>query len=60
LIGTLAVCAFSFAFSFGLMSLLKATIGIRVSEEEEVKGLDIGEHDMEAYPDTTSEQIAFN
>lgn len=60
LIGTLSICAFSFAFSFGLMYALKATIGIRVSEEEEIKGLDIGEHDMEAYPESTGEQIAFN
>jgi Amt family ammonium transporter len=60
LIGTLSVCAFSFAFSFGLMSLLKATMGIRVSHEEEVKGLDLGEHEMEAYPDPSGEQMAFN
>jgi Amt family ammonium transporter len=60
LIGALAVCAFSFLFTFGLMSALKATMGIRVSEEEEVKGLDIGEHDMEAYPDPSGDQMAFN
>lgn len=58
LIGALSVCAFSFAFSFGLMYALKATMGIRVSEEEEIKGLDIGEHDMEAYPDATGDQLA--
>jgi len=28
--------------------------GIRVSEEEETQGLDIGEHGMEAYPDFAS------
>ena len=28
---------------------LKATLGIRVSAEEEFEGLDIGEHGMEAY-----------
>jgi Amt family ammonium transporter len=28
---------------------LKATLGIRVSPEEEAEGLDIGEHGMEAY-----------
>jgi Amt family ammonium transporter len=32
-----------------LFGILKATIGIRVSEEEEIGGLDIGEHGMEAY-----------
>jgi Amt family ammonium transporter len=28
---------------------LKATLGIRVSPEEEFEGLDVGEHGMEAY-----------
>lgn len=41
-----AVCLPSAALIFGV---LKATVGIRVSEEEELKGLDIGEHGMEAY-----------
>lgn len=58
LIGTLSVCVFSFAFSFGLMYALKSTMGIRVSEEEEIKGLDLGEHEMEAYPESTGEQMA--
>ncbi len=31
--------------------LLKVLIGIRVSEAEEIEGLDLGEHDMSAYPD---------
>lgn len=31
--------------------LLKFTMGIRVSEAEELEGLDLGEHDMAAYPD---------
>ncbi len=30
---------------------LKFTIGLRVSEEEEIEGLDLGEHDASAYPD---------
>ena len=33
-----------------IFGVIKAVIGIRVSEEEELKGLDIGEHGMEAYP----------
>jgi len=55
LVGALAVCAFSFTFAFGLFYLLKVTIGIRVSEEEELKGLDIGEHEMHAYEDSVSQ-----
>lgn len=59
LYGTLAVGAFTFVFAFGLMYLLKITLGIRVSEEEEIKGLDIIEHEMEAYSEGV-EQGAFN
>ena len=49
LIGTLAVGAFSFVTSFGIFAALKAVMGIRVDEEEEIRGLDLGEHDMHAY-----------
>jgi Amt family ammonium transporter len=35
--------------AFTIFGALKATIGIRVSEEEEKRGLDIGEHGMESY-----------
>ena len=31
--------------------IVKMTMGLRVSEEEEVEGLDVGEHGLEAYPD---------
>ncbi len=49
LIGIVAVGAFAFTFSFLIISLIKVTMGIRVDEEEEIKGLDLAEHDMEAY-----------
>jgi Amt family ammonium transporter len=51
LIGTLSIAAFAFVFSFLVFSLLKITMGVRVSPEEEAEGLDIGEHGQEAYPD---------
>lgn len=59
LIGIASVGIFCFAFAFGLFYILKITLGIRVSEEEEIEGLDIGEHKMRAYPDinTPSEKI---
>ena len=43
--------AFLWAFLTGLIlfNIIKATIGIRVTKEEELKGLDISEHGMEAY-----------
>jgi ammonium transporter, Amt family len=49
LIGVLAVAAFSVAFSVIVWGILKLTIGLRVDEEDERKGLDISEHGMEAY-----------
>ncbi|MBN1805150.1 MAG: ammonium transporter [Sedimentisphaerales bacterium] len=46
-----AGAAFCWAFGLGLALFygIKKTIGLRVSNEEELKGLDIGEHGMEAY-----------
>ena len=49
LIGVAAVGSIAFVSAFMFFYLLKITIGIRVSEEEELMGLDIGEHGMEAY-----------
>jgi len=49
LAGVVSVAAFVFIVSFGAWKLLKATMGIRVSREEELRGLDIGEHGNEAY-----------
>ncbi len=51
IIGTLAISAWSFTFALIIFGILKATLGIRVSEEEEFEGLDIGEHGQEAYGD---------
>jgi len=47
--GVLSVGAFSFVSAFIIFLVLKKTVGIRVDEDEEIKGLDIGEHGMEAY-----------
>jgi Amt family ammonium transporter len=52
--GILAVGAFTAVSSAVVWYLLKATVGIRVSPEEEREGLDTGEHGMEAYPGFTS------
>ena len=51
LIGVGCVGIFCFASALLIFYVLKATIGIRVSEEEEIEGLDIGEHKMRAYPE---------
>jgi Amt family ammonium transporter len=49
-IGVVSVFAFTFVCAFVLFYILKMTIGLRVDEEEEAKGLDICEHGVESYP----------
>jgi Amt family ammonium transporter len=49
LIGIGAVGLTTFVLSLAIWLALKATIGIRVSRQEELEGLDIGEHGIEAY-----------
>ncbi|OHE63961.1 MAG: hypothetical protein A2Z99_04890 [Treponema sp. GWB1_62_6] len=44
-----AVAAFVFLSALIIWAVIKATMGIRVTKEEELAGLDIGEHGMEAY-----------
>ncbi|WP_124976678.1 ammonium transporter [Aphanothece sacrum] len=59
-IGIIAIAAFTVVFSVVAWMVLKATLGIRVSREEEIKGLDIGEHGMEAYHGFVKEQDSFS
>jgi Amt family ammonium transporter len=49
LIGVVAYGVVAFASALLIFGVVKATIGLRVSESEELSGLDIGEHGMEAY-----------
>jgi Amt family ammonium transporter len=49
LTGIAAVGATTFVLAFAVWFVLKATIGVRVTEAEELEGLDISEHGMEAY-----------
>lgn len=48
-LGALSVGIFTFAAAFVAWYVIKTVMGIRVSREEELRGLDIGEHGMEAY-----------
>ena len=50
-IGIVTVGAFTFVVSWIVWTVLKVTMGIRVSEEEELAGLDNAELGMEAYPE---------
>ena len=54
LAGAATIFLWVFAASLAVWAALKLTMGIRVSEEEEYEGLDIGECGMEAYPEFTS------
>ncbi len=47
--GSLLVSVFAFAFAYIVFTVLKTVMGVRVSEEEEDRGLDIAEHGQEAY-----------
>ncbi len=48
-LGVVAAGITCFVSSFILFLVIKSIMGLRVSEEEELRGLDIGEHGMEAY-----------
>jgi Amt family ammonium transporter len=49
--GAITIFAFVFTVSFAVFKAIDLTIGLRVSRQEEVVGLDISEHGMVAYPD---------
>ena len=50
-LGVVAAFLWVFPLAFILFKTIEKTIGLRVSPEEEMEGLDFSEHGMEAYPD---------
>ncbi|MCD4720991.1 MAG: ammonium transporter [Desulfobacula sp.] len=54
LIGIAACFAWTFPVAYLLFKLIDMTIGLRVSKEEELEGLDATEHGGNAYPDFTT------
>ena len=54
LTGLVTILAWTFIVSLIVWFILKAVIGIRVTEEEEYNGVDLSECGMEAYPEFTS------
>jgi len=50
LAGALSYMVWAVVLSFIVFGILKATIGLRVTEEEEIAGLDVSEHGSIAYP----------
>ncbi|HOG18527.1 MAG TPA: ammonium transporter [Syntrophales bacterium] len=49
--GVVAVGAFTFIVALAAWYVIKMAAGLRVSTEEEIAGLDLGEHGVKAYPD---------
>jgi ammonium transporter, Amt family len=58
-VGVLVAFTFVFAMSYATFAIIKATIGLRVSEEDEEAGLDIVEHGMYGYPEQFIPQSDF-
>ncbi len=51
LAGIAAMGVFTIVFALAVGNVIKLTMGLRVSDDEQAEGLDLGEHDMAAYPD---------
>lgn len=56
-LGVVTCAIYAFAVSFAILWIMKKTIGIRVSEEEELVGLDLSEHGTYGYPEQLSAEI---
>ena len=53
IVGALTIFVWVFVTSLIVWLIIKAVMGIRVSEEEEYEGVDLSECGMEAYPEFT-------
>jgi ammonium transporter, Amt family len=51
MVGIAAIGLFTFLFALAAFFLVRSAMGLRVSAEEEIEGLDVGEHGNEAYAD---------
>ncbi len=54
IVGALTIFVWVFVASLIVWGIIKATMGLRVSEEDEYQGVDIAECGMEAYPEFTA------
>jgi Amt family ammonium transporter len=50
-VGLAAIAALTTALVLTTLLLLRITVGVRATEQEEMEGLDLVEHDLNAYPD---------
>lgn len=53
-IGFVAIGGFTFVVSYILFTVIKGTVGLRVDADDEMRGLDVAELGMEAYPEFTN------
>jgi Amt family ammonium transporter len=60
LAGVISVAMYTFIVSLIAWAILKFTLGIRVSLQEEIEGLDIGEHGNAAYPEFLGKKPAYS
>jgi len=51
LIGAVSIIGWAFVTSYIVFKLIDVTVGLRVTREEELTGLDISEHGSDAYPE---------
>ncbi|MEZ4501689.1 MAG: ammonium transporter [Dehalococcoidia bacterium] len=58
-LGVIAVGAWTLVTAGLIFTVIKMTVGLRVSAAEEESGLDVGEHGMEAYPEFTGGRDPF-
>ena len=56
LLGLVSIFAWVFVASLIVWGIIKAVMGLRVSEEEEYEGVDVVECGLEAYPEFTSKR----
>ncbi len=54
IVSMIAVLVWSLVTGFALFFLLKFSMGVRVSEAEEMQGLDISEHGIQTYPESAA------
>ena len=57
LVGAVTIFVWVFGASMIVWSIIKMTMGIRVSEEEEYEGVDLSECGMEAYPEFVNPSV---
>jgi Amt family ammonium transporter len=54
--GVVTAGGYAFIMSFIILLVIKAVVGLRVTEEEEIMGLDLSEHGAYGYPEQMKKQ----